>query len=155
MSDTENPAFETEQTTEESPHGEDIDWKAQSRKWEKLAKQNKDAADELAALKASQMTEQEKLQERVEKAEALVRQYEEAEQHRTDAADVSKKTGVPVSLLMHCGTRDDMEQFAGEYAKETRVPSAPPAPNTRIVRPNNSGGTNAREMFQQFMESNF
>lgn len=36
------------------------DWQAEARKWEKRAKDNKDAADRLAAFEAAQMTEQEK-----------------------------------------------------------------------------------------------
>ncbi|MFD4523258.1 hypothetical protein ACFWP7_04850 [Streptomyces sp. NPDC058470] len=40
--------------------GTEPDWKSESRKWEKRAKDNSDAADELARLKASQMSEQEK-----------------------------------------------------------------------------------------------
>ncbi|MFF9910624.1 hypothetical protein [Streptomyces sp. NPDC013457] len=40
--------------------GEETDWKARAREWERRAKDNKTAADELAALKASQMSEQEK-----------------------------------------------------------------------------------------------
>ena len=154
MSDTENPTNEIEPTADDSPHGEEIDWKAQSRKWEKLAKQNKDAADELAALKASQMTEAEKLQKRAEDAEALVAQYQAAERHRADADELSESTGVPASLLMHCGTREDMEQFAQEYANATRAHSAPPAPGARIVR-GTGGATATRDLFQEFMQQNF
>jgi len=40
--------------------GSEPDWKALARQWEKRAKDNKDAVDELTALKASQMTDQEK-----------------------------------------------------------------------------------------------
>jgi len=39
----------------------EIDWKAKAREWESRAKANKTAADELAALKQSQMSEQERL----------------------------------------------------------------------------------------------
>jgi hypothetical protein len=40
--------------------GDTTDWKALARQWEKRAKENKDAAGELATLKASQMSDQEK-----------------------------------------------------------------------------------------------
>jgi len=40
--------------------GDTTDWKAEARKWEQRAKDNKTAADDLAALKASQMSDQEK-----------------------------------------------------------------------------------------------
>jgi len=40
--------------------GDTTDWKALARQWEKRAKENKDAASELATLKASQMSDHEK-----------------------------------------------------------------------------------------------
>jgi len=40
--------------------GAEPDWKAEARKWENRAKENKDAADELEKLKAANMSEQEK-----------------------------------------------------------------------------------------------
>ncbi|SDM46570.1 hypothetical protein SAMN04487981_101610 [Streptomyces sp. cf386] len=40
--------------------GDGTDWKAEARKWEDRAKANKTAADELEALKAANMSEQEK-----------------------------------------------------------------------------------------------
>ncbi|MEV8623403.1 hypothetical protein [Streptomyces sp. NPDC051079] len=48
--------------------GDDTDWKALARQWEKRAKENKSAVDELATLKASQMSEQEKAVAAAEKA---------------------------------------------------------------------------------------
>lgn len=51
-----------------SESGDGTDWKAEARKWEDRAKANKTAQDELAALKASQMTEQEKAVAAAEKA---------------------------------------------------------------------------------------
>jgi len=56
----------TPEAAETAPQGEptakvEIDWKAKAREWESKAKANKTAADELASLKASQMSEQERL----------------------------------------------------------------------------------------------
>lgn len=48
----------------------ETDWKAQTRKWEKRAKENSAAADELAKLKESQMTGLERAQVRVAKNQA-------------------------------------------------------------------------------------
>lgn len=47
----------------------ETDWKAEARKWEKLAKENKGAADKLTALEEAQKTEQQKLADRATKAE--------------------------------------------------------------------------------------
>lgn len=51
---------EGEPAQPEAPAVEETDWKAEARKWEKLAKGNKSAAEQLEKLKASQMSEQEK-----------------------------------------------------------------------------------------------
>jgi hypothetical protein len=48
--------------------GDTTDWKAMARQWEDRAKANKTAAEELAALKASNQTEQEKAVADAEKA---------------------------------------------------------------------------------------
>lgn len=45
------------------------DWAAEAKKWEQRAKENKKAADELAALKASQMTEAERTAARLAEME--------------------------------------------------------------------------------------
>lgn len=154
MSDLENPTNEQPTNDEEQPQGAPVDWKEMARKWEKLAKQNKNAADELAALKAAQMTEQERLAKRAEDAEKLVEQYRADEQRREDAAQIATETGVPVSLLLHCASREDMEQFATDYKRETHVSSAPPAPSSRIVR-GGEGKTSTRDLFNEFMTQNF
>lgn len=52
------------------------DWKTEARKWERLAKTNKDAADKLAALEDSKKTETEKLTERATAAETRAAEAE-------------------------------------------------------------------------------
>lgn len=47
----------------------ETDWKAEARKWEKLAKENKGAAEKLTALEESQKSEAQKLADRATKAE--------------------------------------------------------------------------------------
>ena len=71
--DAETPA-EPAQDEQNAPEAEETDWKAEARKWEQRAKDNKSAADELATLKNSQKTESERL------AEALAEAKTEAEQ---------------------------------------------------------------------------
>lgn len=85
------------------PHGDEgkteIDWKAESRKWEQRAKENKSAADELESLKQSRMSEQEKLQARSEKLERELNSYKTQEQQSQWKAQVSKDTGIPADVL--------------------------------------------------------
>lgn len=143
----------TDQQTEQ-PHGTETDWKAEARKWEARAKANRDAAAELEAIKEAQMSEAEKLQKRAEEAEAKVAQYEQREQHQKDVAEVAKATGVPASLLAHCVDREGMEALASDYAKETHVSSAPPAPDSRIIR-NDSPKAANRDRFAALIEENW
>lgn len=48
------------ETTPPAPPAQETDWKAMARQWEKRAKDNSNAAEELEKLKASQMTDTEK-----------------------------------------------------------------------------------------------
>lgn len=50
----------TDPPADDAPKGDETDWKAEARKWEKQAKANKAAAEERDKLKASQMSDQEK-----------------------------------------------------------------------------------------------
>lgn len=148
----------TEQEPTQEPQGAEVDWEAkykeaieQSRKWEGRAKANKDKADRWDAQQQEGMTEVEKLTKRAEEAEAKLAAYEADAQRRTDAAEVSEKTGVPASLLLHCADRADMEAFAKEYASENKVPAAPKAPESRVQR---EGGArpSTRDKFASYFE---
>lgn len=115
--------------------------RAHSRKWEKLAKQNKAAAAELDALKEAQMSETEKLNARAEKAEAELAAMKAEQAQRERIADVSKETGVPSEILAFCADSDRMDEFAkavkafGETCGATsqRVPSVAFMAGSRIV----------------------
>jgi len=131
----------TEPTATEPQGTEEVDWEArykealaQSRKWEERAKANKGKADKWDEYEQQGMSEAEKLARRAEEAEAELAQLRAEAKRRTDAEEVSRATGVPERLLLHCADRDAMEAFAGEYAEATKVPAAPPAPGSRIVR---------------------
>ena len=101
----------TEPTTE--PDGKapeetqkETDWEtkyrdaiAHSREWEKRAKENKAAADELAKLKEDNLSETEKLTRRAEKAEKALADYKAAEQANQWRKEAADKYGVPASLL--------------------------------------------------------
>lgn len=140
------------------PHGEAVDWEAkykeavaQSRKWEERAKANKDKADKWDAYEQEGMSEAEKVAKRAEAAEAELAQLKADAQRRTDAAEVSKDTGVPTSLLLHCADRADMEAFAEEYAGIEKPPAAPPAPQSRVIR-GGEGRQSTRDKFASYFE---
>ena len=70
-----------------------------SRDWEKKAKANKAAADELEKLKESQMSETEKAAKRTQELEAQVAAYKAKEQQADWKAQVSAETGVPADVI--------------------------------------------------------
>ena len=70
-----------------------------SREWEKRAKANKQAADELEKLKEASMSEQEKAAKHVKELEDKVAKYEAAAQQSQWKAQVSAETGVPADVL--------------------------------------------------------
>lgn len=53
----------------DQPAKPETDWKAEAKKWEARAKENKTAAERLAAFEESQKSEQQKLTERLTEAE--------------------------------------------------------------------------------------
>jgi hypothetical protein len=66
------------------------DWKAEARKWELRAKENKTAAEELTTLKASQLTDQQKVEERISQMEKRTAEAES----RALRADIASKHGI-------------------------------------------------------------
>lgn len=137
------------------------DWKAKyeemrqhSREWEKKAKDNQTAAEELEKLKAAQMSEQEKAIARAEAAEKKLSELEAEAQRQSDIHDVAKETGVPESLLMYCADRATMEAFAKEYTQSQHVPAAPSAASSRIVSGVGPKKEN-RDIFAEFVAQQF
>lgn len=112
---------EVEQT--EEPQGEPkakTDWKAEARKWENLAKKGKAAEEELARLKESQMTEQEKANARAEKAEAELAEMKAEAERMLQARELSKSEGIPLEVL-ESFISGDIEGFCKVY-KAAQVP---------------------------------
>lgn len=148
-----NKAEETP-VVDEPQGAPETDWKAEARKWEKYAKENAAARKELDALKAAQMTEQERLVKRAEEAERLLAEANAAIQHSKDVSEVSASSGIPAPLLEFCTDRDAMERFAKEYGAAYQAHSAPAAPQTRLVTGGTAAPTNA-DVFAQLADQLF
>lgn len=135
----ETTAAETQQAEQAT---ETVDWQAKyeamrqhARDWEKQAKANKGAAEELEKLKAEQMTEQEKAVARAEKAEAELAQIQAEQQRAADAAKVARDAGVPVELLEFLPDKETMERFAKKYAETLPdVHAAAGTSGSRVIR---------------------
>lgn len=98
---------------------EPTDWEAKykealghSRDWEKKAKANKAAADELEKLKESQMSETEKAAKRTRELEAQVAAYKAKEQQAEWKKQVSAATGIPAEALRG-STLEEIQAHAG------------------------------------------
>lgn len=104
----------------------EIDWVAESRKWEDRAKANKAAADELATIKEAQKTEAEKAADRLAAAEKRANDAE----LKALRADVALAKGIPANLITGTtqaeleASADALLAFRGDAAKP---PAAPPA----------------------------
>ncbi|RLP74358.1 hypothetical protein D9V32_13500 [Mycetocola tolaasinivorans] len=112
---------------EVAPQGAEVtaetetDWKAEARKWEKFAKENKaraeaneDAAQRLGALEEAQKSAEQKQQEALAAAQARVLELESKDLRATVAAeksDPSKGIHVPAALLAGT-TREELEASA-------------------------------------------
>lgn len=153
MSDTDTTTT-TEPTTEpQEPHGTETDWKAEARKWEKRAKENSEAAAELAKLKAASMSDAEKMEARATAAEQELAQLKAEREFETAVREVAAKSGVAESILRHCADRDAMEALAAELASQpTRV--APTGAASRLVVSQPSTKTNA-EAFAEIVDQLF
>ena len=125
--------------TAEEPQAETVDYKAKyedalkhSREWEKRAKANKGAADELQKLKEAQMSETEKLQAQLSEVTARADALQAAKDRADWSSRVSAETGVPVDVLdlIKADTESDLlegahalsERYGAQTAPKTAVP---------------------------------
>ncbi len=145
---------EVEQT--EEPQGETkakTDWKAEARKWENLAKKGKAAEEELAKLKESQMTEQEKAKARAEKAEQELAQLKAEAERMQQARELSKSEGIPLEVL-ESFVAGDIEAFCKVY--RATQPTIHAASTGTPFMPSKGGAkADPRSAFVAFAESQF
>lgn len=88
-----------QEQAEPSGAGGGTDWKAEARKWEARAKENKAKADKWDEKEEADKSELERMTERAQAAEREVANYRHAEEVRAWATEVSKETHVPASVL--------------------------------------------------------
>ena len=118
--DPTTPPVEAPPAQEAKP---DTDWKAEARKWERLAKENKLAADKLTALEESQKTEAQRLADRAAQAE---RERDEA---RLEALKVkvgaAKKLPADVVDLLKGSTEEELAAHADRLAEHFKASVRP------------------------------
>lgn len=100
------------EVVETEPQGsvDTTDWKAEARKWEKRAKESRDAAEKWSEYEKSQKPEQERL------AEELAAARKDAEQARTALLkhEIAASKGIPADAvkLLAGSTREELEESA-------------------------------------------
>lgn len=159
-----------DQATEgQQPNGaqEPMDWEAKcnelkkhSREWERKAKANKEAADELATLKESQLSETEGLQKQLSEATARADALQAEKDRRKWVDDAAKATGVPsdVLALIAADDRDDLmakaEGLKGRLAAKEQ-PTVPVVLGDGKRADIQKTGVSAKDDFAQFMKNAF
>jgi len=135
----EQPAEKVDETTDWQAKYEAM--RAHSREWEKKAKENQGAADELEKLKESQATEQEKATRRAEKAEAELNELKARAERAETVQAVADKANVPAEVVAMLNGSD-----ADELAKQVeRLLKLLPAYPTRT----DDGGGSAKAAFKK------
>lgn len=109
---------DTVETETETATNDGIDWKAKAREWEKRAKDNKSAADELASLKDSQKTAEQKFEERLSGMEKRA-QEAEARALRSDIAATHGISAEDRDLFLTGSDADSLEAQAVRLAQRT------------------------------------
>lgn len=119
-------------------------WKQKAREQEKRAKDNADAASELAKIKAASQTEAEKQAERLAAAEQRAVELEA----RANRAQVAEETGVPSAILAgpENGSPEAIKAFAELITKhlEQAGKPRPPKPDPAQGRQPGAGPTDPR-----------
>ncbi len=133
MSDETTTADNATEPTEASTEApaQEIDWKAEARKWEQRAKDNKSAAEKLAEIEEASKTEAQKLAERAEKAEkALAEAQAEALRNA-----VLAKHSIPADYheFVVGGTEEELTAKAEKVAKLIEAQSEEPAATKHVA----------------------
>ncbi|PLS31559.1 helicase [Bifidobacterium margollesii] len=148
------------------PHGEEqqTDWEAKyreavthSREWEKRAKDNKAAADELQQLKEANMSEQQKAEARTAKLQKELDALKAEKQAGEWRSQVAAESGLPASLIVG-DSLEAMQAHAkaiGEYV-ESRLPKTGiPKPTDGSVPPEDPRSKGADDLRHAFERINF
>ena len=116
------PAREADaEQTENQPT--EVDWKAKSREWERRAKENKAAAEELAAIRDSQKTEAERAAERLAEAEQRAAAAESRAIRRETALEFHLSAD-DAALLDAVSDPDAMRSLAKRLARQAQADAA-------------------------------
>ena len=149
---TEEPTDEPDQPDE--PARDEPDWKAEARKWEARAKENKDAASKLKELEDAQKTEQERLTEKLNATETRAKEAE----LKAARLEVATEKGLPkTSVKFLTGTTpEELEASADELLelikpKQDEPSGGKPKPRLEDDTPSDDEDMNPSELADSIM----
>jgi hypothetical protein len=135
---TESNETSSEATTAETPEtpAQEIDWKAEARKWEKHSKANKAELDKLTATLTEKSTELQRLNDRLKGADTAL------EEERTKLGTVATEAVRYKVAFNHGLTQEDLDALPEGLDEEalTKIASRLSASSTRKPAPNPSQG---------------
>ncbi|KAB5606678.1 helicase [Bifidobacterium jacchi] len=164
MAEDANNSTDQSQDVQE-PHGEpQTDWEAKyreavshSREWEKRAKDNKAAADELQQLKESQMSEAQKAEARTAKLQKELDALKAEKQAGEWRAQVAEESGLPANLIVG-DSLEAMQAHAkaiSEYVESRMPKNGIPKPTDGSVQPEDPRSKGANDLRHAFERINF
>ncbi len=148
----EQPAQEPEQTTKDDKAPSTTDWKAESRKWEQRARENKAAADRLAELEESSKSAEQKAADRLAAAEKAATDAE-AKVMRRDVA-LEFRLGPDDAALLDTITDEAAMRSLAERLAPSDEQAAPRAPRPDPLQGRPAGApASSGEQFAHFFNS--
>lgn len=107
---------ETSSEAEAPAQEQQVDWKAEARKWEARAKENRVAATKLAELEEAAKTTEQKQAEKLAKLEAENAAYRKRDQVAAWAAEITDGTAIPAGVLRG-ETREELQEHFDQLSK--------------------------------------
>lgn len=142
MSDTNPPEAAQPEETQPDAKVDETDWKAEARKWEARAKENKSAAERLSELEESQKSELQKATERAELAEKRAVEFEQTALRTRIASEM----GV-IPEVINGADEDTMRASAQrvlDWANQGKKPAPKPTQLASGSAPSNKDGETGR-----------
>ena len=129
------------QAQAQAAQADTTDWKAEARKWEQRAKENKSKADAYDEAQEAAKSDLQKALERAEKAEKLNAEYEAEKERIAAVKAAAASTGVDFELLsmMQGNTPDEIaanaETLKAKLAAQQKYPSVSDNGEQKAAKP--------------------
>lgn len=142
---TEQAGAQAPNATPEGQGPQGTDWKAEARKWEKRAKENKDTAEKLQKLIDDADAKGREADAKEQKASEALEQLRQenkrlqdsiAREHKVREVAAAKGVDPEILLLMRCETDEDISAYADKLAQSMasaapKEPEKPKWPETK------------------------